>query len=227
MSSPGTKPLSSLDRPILIAVCKTNQFDYSLARTLGYPNSTNYLTGKTNNTSVLSWTGFKGNRTFQDTFDHLHRSGLDDIEFDVTDGNISKRFLIPHGLCKVYEGKAPKIYLQINLRSVKDLFIYHFYVSDPAMVNSFQLPYSLLTGEKIWFETMPNSTLKKYVEYNIQLKETTVRTKDGSCSNYPYHNHASYYNCVGDEMRENILPVLGCMVPWISKKGRSICFICP
>ena len=121
--------------------------------------------------------------------------------------------MIPHGLCKVYKGKLSRL-IEITVDVVTEhVYQYYIYISDPATENLFQLPYSLSSGDKIQFET---SSLTRYVEYNIQLKETSVVTVDGTCTDYPYHNHETYADCVDDELRARILPSRGCMVPWMS-----------
>ena len=40
---------------------------------------------------------------------------------------------------------------------------------------------------------------------------------DGSCTDYPSQTHQNYAACIDAEMRERILPVLGCMVPWMAQ----------
>ena len=45
-------------------------------------------------------------------------------------------------------------------------------------------------------------------------------TDDGSCVDYPNPKYASYSKCVEAELREKILPALGCMVPWMTKKDQ-------
>ena len=49
MTSPGTKPFSSLTKPLQITVCKVRQFNYTRAAELAYSSTTNQ--------TVLSWTG--------------------------------------------------------------------------------------------------------------------------------------------------------------------------
>ena len=75
-----------------------------------------------------------------------------------------------------------------------------------------------MTGDKIEIKT--DFTSKVFVLYRIQLKETSIETGDGSCIEYPNEKHKSYADCVEDELEERILPVLGCMVPWISRKNQ-------
>ena len=221
MSSPGTKTSSALDKSLVAAICKQSQFVYSRADELGYKWSINYLSGETNDESVLSWNGLHGNWTFNEIFNYLYGSNLDEIYIKVSNGTISQRVLLPYGLCKVYEGKPTRA-LNIKFRETSEQTEYFIFLSDSATSLPFQLPYSLLTGDRIKIVLHPNSTVKKYVHYNIQLKETNVRTGDESCWEYPTQIYESYADCVGAEMKEKILPVLGCMIPWISKSDRCV-----
>ena len=61
---------------------------------------------------------------------------------------VTNKFLIPHGNCKVYEMK-PVNYISIKLRSEAKTFEYFVFVSDHHATNSFQLPYSLMSGDTI------------------------------------------------------------------------------
>ena len=82
-----------------------------------------YLTGMTSNASVLSWNGIQGKDTLNNTLKTIFRSGTENIGAPVEEftarsciisgaqnchvkkfGNLTERFLIPHGLCKVYIG---------------------------------------------------------------------------------------------------------------------------
>ena len=216
MISPGTSPFSSLYKPLQITACKLDQFNNTRAAGLAYNGKMYHLAGVSTNESVLTWTGLNENVTFEEAI-HLMYSSTRDIVFstgyfDSINGTISRRFQFPHGDCKVFEGK-PASFMSIKLGPTT--FSHILFISDPTAVSSFQLPYSLMSGDQI--------TLKppEYLDVNIQIKETTVYTDDGSCVDYPNNHHASYADCVDAEMRRWLLPTLGCMIPWMS--GRDAC----
>ena len=131
---------------MLITVCKINQLDYTLLASLGYNTSRNFLSGKLSRKQILSWSGFEGNLSFNDTVDSLYNSGLGNIDMDVK--KVTNKFLIPHGHCKVYEMK-PVSYIEVNIRSEAETSEYFVFVSDPTATNSFQLPHSLMSGDTI------------------------------------------------------------------------------
>ena len=180
---------------------------------------------------MLSWIGLGENQTFAETFNMLFESSLENIEFaegvtisinknfyiEAVIRNLTNRIFVPHGLCKVYELNRPLRYVRIILKDEHSGFEYFAFFSDAAAAIEFQMPYSLLTGDRIRFDVTP---VKKYVDYKIQLKEKSVETGDGSCVDYPTNYYESYAECVDAEVRRKILPALGCMVPWMSLKGQ-------
>ena len=219
MNSLGSIPLENLENPILLAVCKISQFNYSRANSLGYNYSSNYFAGTTNKANVLSWTGIEGNLSFNETFRFLYNSRTSNIYITTDYITYTDRILIPFGLCKVYEVK-PSRQIEVKFLEDNDMFEYAVYVSDPAAATSIQLPYSLYTGERINIKTTGKATMKKFLNYNIQLKEISDVTDDGSCMNYPNQKHKSYSDCVDAEMRELSIPALGCIVPWMPGKNK-------
>ena len=117
-------------------------------------------------------------------------------------GNISDKFIIPTGLCKVFEGKPASI---MRIKPVENV-PHMLFISDPSVTNLFQVPWSLMSGDQV------TSTMKgeigEHVLYTIQLKET-VHSAGVSCVDYPDDHHESYADCVDAEMRNKILPSLG------------------
>ena len=79
------------------------------------------------------------------------------------------------------------------------------------------MPYDMLTGDKIRIKTNPHRHI--YMSYRLQLKKRVTTVNDGTCTNYPTEEHDSYASCIDAEMQGKILPVLGCLVPWIRHQG--------
>ena len=152
---------------------------------------------------------------------YLYNPGVGNIGTILTKAistiKVTNRFLIPHGVCKVYELGMPLGYVRIALKDSAQITEYYVFISDPAAASSFQLPYSTMTGDMIKFK-VENSGKFKF--YNINLKEKVVTTDDGTCTHYPTPNHNSYSDCVDAVMRGRILPVLGCMIPWMARDNQ-------
>ena len=163
----------------------------------------------------MTWTGRQGSLEPAQFFDFLFESKVENIEFVVpSTGDITTRKLVPHGTCKVYEGRAVD-HMSIDLKTDEQSSDYFVQISDPTVTNLFQFPDSFLTGDRI---TIKADNVKKFVDYNVRFKEVRVETNDGSCTDYPTSRYSNYSDCIDTAIREEMLPVLGCMVPWISNK---------
>ena len=181
------------------------------------------MSGNTRNSSIWTWTGLTDDYKFNETFGYLYSPDLDNIEIDfpkteklnkylynlgaknigaivnkaISTIKITTRLLIPHGMCKVYEGR-PLSYVRIALKDSAQMVEYYVFVADPAAANSFQLPYSTMSGDTITFKV---ENVGKFRSYNINLKEKVVTTDDGMCTHYPTSDHNNYSDCVDDEMK--------------------------
>ena len=222
MVSGGRKVMSTLDLPILVTICKTSQFDYARSPLIGYRSSTPFLTGEHNNKTIISWKG-PGNMTYNETRNYLyHISAVKDVYAEYE--NVVTRFFVPYGICTVAEGTPSKLLSEERNRFsfyVKKGGNYVVYITDRASALHFQLQRPLTTGDKIHLDIPDNFTMRKIASYNVELTERQVTIRDGSCTKYPDEaGHASYPDCVEDENRRRILPVLGCMVPWMSDEDQ-------
>ena len=165
----------------------------------------------------MTWTGRQGALEVAEFFDSLYESEVENIKFaEPSTGKITIRKLLPYGTCKVYEGPAPDQML-VHLKTDNDQSSadYIVQISDPTVTNLFQFPDTFLTGDRI---TIKADNAKKFADYNVRFKEVSVETNDGSCTNYPTNQYSNYSDCIDTVIRDRMLPVLGCMVPWISNK---------
>ena len=200
---------------IYASVCRSSQFNVTAARQLGYPKPmfVNYYSGMLTE-SLYSWVGLNANATLNGTIEQLYDARLDKISFQgATPEKVSERFFIPYSYCKVLEGRPNNI-VAITIENNCDDY-YFIFVSDVAAVTNFQLPVYLLTGQKLYLYM--KSSKPKIEHYNIKLKEVSVQTgEEETCTWYPNDAFDNYADCIDVEMREKIMPVLGCMVPWMS-----------
>ena len=84
MSSPGSKTLSALQKPLYVTVCKTSQFNYTHSEDISYRSPRGFIYGQIglnnlHNKSSLSWSGPDGNLTFDQTVSILHNSSLEHV----------------------------------------------------------------------------------------------------------------------------------------------------
>ena len=180
-----------------------------------------YLVGSPNNGTILSWTGTNGNQTVNETQNYLFNSGIESLRHKGLKNN-STRFLLPFGFCSVAEGAPAELVDDgQHKHSVyfKEHGEYFVSISDPKATLQYYLPMPLMTGDRIKVEVGPEETKKHY--FSVHMKEKIVNTADGSCAMYPGHdNFESYSDCVDAENRKRILPIIGCMVPWMSDKDQ-------
>ena len=95
MSTPGTKTLSTLQRPIAITVCKTSQFNFDYSEELTYEYASRFYFGTPSNTSILSWSGPDGDMTFDETVSRLYNSSLEHVYFVRGNENVTAKLLLP------------------------------------------------------------------------------------------------------------------------------------
>ena len=168
----------------------------------------------------MSWTGLRGNLTSQEVLDLLYVGTLPIKEDKLQPRkNITKRFLLPHGNCQVFEGIPPRM-LSIHLdnSNLETASKHEIFIADPSASTRFQVP--LMDGDQIIFKNVGNN-LGEWLLHNIHIEENVNQVGDGSCRTYPNSQFNSYTDCVNAEMKEWILPALGCMPPWIS--GEQTC----
>ena len=211
LSLPGSKKLSE-EMSILVSVCKTSQFDWAELIGLSYKNFGAFYKGQINDTNFLSWSGHYGNMTYNETLNTLLSSGVEHIHFDQNIEALEIKLLLPHGVCKLFRGNTGMKSMLIYIGERSD---YTVTVTDPAAAVNFRLADHMMTGDIIMVKT--DLASKVVVNYLIQLTETSIETGDGSCTDYPNEQYETYADCVEKELENKILPVLGCMVPWISR----------
>ena len=200
-----------------LTLFRSSQFNVSAARQLGYPAPliVMYHSGMLTD-SLYSWVGLNANATLNGTIEQLYDARLEKISFEgATPEQVSERFFLPYSYCKVLKARPYSI-LGIIIENVIDDY-YFIFVSDVAAVTNFQLPVYLLTGQKLYLHM--KSEKPKIEHYNIKLKEISDQTgKEDACTWYPNDAFDNYADCIDVEMREKIMPVLGCMVPWMSSQ---------
>ena len=211
--------LSQLDKHIMVVICRTRQFNREIGKGLGYSSVTSYLTGKTDNASVLSWSGQDGDVNPEDVLHKIFSLGIENITLK-KEINIAKRFFLPFGMCSVVSA-PPKVFLTSNGMYKISLYLngtgdYMVSVLDPEAAPRYQLPFHQMAGITPSIYLRPDQIIRKY--YSIQLTYHRNQASDGSCMNYPdQHGHESFADCIEAENRKKTLPVLGCMLPWMSK----------
>ena len=214
LSSFSTRSLQSLDKPLHITVCKTSQFDYARALGMGYSLQTHFFSGQLSmEPLLLSWTGVRGNLTFNETLHYLYRTDNDKVEFQNPEGNISTKFFLANGFCKKIELNSNQLqdFIIINIKDSKNPQSYRITVSDPDTANSFQL--SHMSGDEILHDTKQGH---RYVDYKIRIREARDETDRDACTQYPNQHHQSLADCVDEYVVAKTKLMFGFSLPFIS-----------
>ena len=219
----GSTSVYSMTSPIQIAICRDNPFNFS--NDYGYAFPSDFFTGNSGNETYLSWAGKSGQLSIHTAINSLFISEIDYISY--VNENFTSHIgpLLPFGACKFYRSKPKDVLVtKKGKRNSISIIIggvgvpFHIYVYDPLAAPSFQLPMPLLAGDHISVKRKPY--VLSYA-YRIVLKGTRNKLNDGSCAKYPDSaGHKTYADCVETEIRGKILPVLGCMPPWMSEKDQ-------
>ena len=226
MISTHTKRFSDLKTDLVLTICNKNQFNYDTASRFGYRRKSDFFMGSHTNNSMLTWRGIGGNITFHEMKDYLFQADLGYIS-DNNDSNWENifvnatsvtNFLLPIGHCraivKLNEVLAHTNKIFVSMKSEN----YAVYVTDAAASVYFQLP---SRSDKITMRA--SSGVKAYKSYSIKLQERNIETGDGQCYKYSSKSHyQSFGSCVDIEYHKRIVPVLGCMVPWMSDKDQCV-----
>ena len=216
-----TRDILALNSPILVTVCKLDQINLESSSKIGYSDEIHYYSGRAGNSNYLSWTG-NGTMAPNDTLNQVFDSKMSSIGTKNGSSWRGTRTVIPYGQCKHIEDIPANIL--IDTTSWKNMFPiyikdsnskYQVFVSDPRAAPKFQLPKPLMTGAKIIAQ---RTQTNKIHYYNIIIKEIRNELEDGSCTHYPdTRGHQTFTACIENENNRIILPVLGCLPPWLSE----------
>ena len=213
MTSMETQNLKTLNRPIKITVCKTNQFSIHRFHSMGYGRLIEFFSGNVSSGGVLSWTGALGNMTFIETLHYLYQGNVANIEFETPNGPIATKFLPFNGFCKIYE-TLPRKYVQIEFQNCKESDTYIVSIYDDAAANSFQL--ASMTGGRIMLDSCKT---RKFVDYNVKLAETRDTSGGDKCVEYPSKYFDSYAACIDAEIIGKTEPVFGYGLPFFTNSS--------
>ena len=222
MTNGASTSIYSLGSPIMIAMCRNVQFNYS--NDLGYVHGSHYFRGKTVNSSFLSWTGMTGNFTANETFLSLFEPFTDKL--DVVKNNITgtDAIMLPHGVCKVFEEEPGKMIKKGHSKKGVHLTVndldndYQIYVYDSKASTKFQVSIPFTNGDNILTKASPTGSVSYY---KITLEVVRHELDDRTCVQYPGSaGHQSFGECVEKENQRKAMPVLGCMPAWMSGKDQ-------
>ena len=157
--------------------------------------------------------------TFKETINYIFRSGTHGRNIFAKFHHTYTTFLIPFGVCTVSKGKPTEL-ISGNKKGftfyIKREGNYIVFITDVASGLHYMIERPLTTGDKMIIDIPANMTMSYQEYYSVELTERQVNSGDGTCTNYPDETgHINYGACVEEENQRKILPVLGCMIPWL------------
>ena len=171
---------------------------------------------------MLSWTGLHGNMTLNQTLHQLYTLNMDDImvfngrdrDQRISQDNITTRFTIANGFCKVLTIK-PNVMgeLDIHLKG-KDSF--KVVVNDPESTNG--LLFSQISGDKMIYD---KEEKERHI-FLVHLKETEDKTGQDSCVEYPNSQYETFSECIKDDIVKKTRTSFGFGLPFFSEKSQMI-----
>ena len=158
----------------------------------------------------INWGGNK-NLTFEAAAKLLFRSNYSNLEFtpDLVTENV---FIWPHGDCK----KKTGIISFNELMITNPGFELKVFITDPARSLYYKISEISMLGTKI---KLTSEILHRF--FLVKVVEKILYKDNEDCADYgPGQEYASLSNCVEEESKRMFVPLLGCMIPWMSDKHK-------
>ena len=207
--------------PPVVYTCQADQFNFTNARSQGYPYLQAFLIGnltlKLNNTMKTSWNGKDGNLTYKDLESYMFTHNYTNLNvYDDIDPSMKKTLLLPQGICmKLNITKSKPTISLITKQKVEVIAV------DPYKAND------------VWTEKDPDSVTtigphtESLYENGIFELEYTVHDSaihDGlTCTDYT-KTKQTYQECISTLIKQKLSSVYGCLPPWIpADESENIC----
>ena len=171
----------------------------------------------------LNWGG-KGNATYDQIIDELYFKIEEDILIPYRfNSTASKLFLPLHGNCVIMRVNHTQLIhphlLAFNSRAGVSVPLEVFVVDLNWSVDYTLVPH---TGEPIVLD-QSNHTHGMFYEFRLKFEQREWTRVGRDCTAYgPEGGFRSYAACVAEAERRRVLPVLGCMLPWMSSSDRCV-----
>ena len=191
-------------------ICFDRAFDYTAAEQIGYRSHSQFLAGKLESSSTLSWRGKYGNMSFDEMASVLYRKNSAQTNLY----NSSRQVLnFLTGFCLLTEPIAVNVYFTI--RSLEPFMVF----LDLRNINfkTQKNPWSTLQAIRTGKDTF------QYGVYEIIYSKQDDTLLDGNtCSDYDKIN-SSHSECFELAIEDYMKSILGCLPPWWPKINNLTC----
>ena len=225
MISSETIPLEKVHNLPSVLICARDQLNWTALNQLGYGKyMLSFYKGTTEyDKNVLTW---GGNRSF--TYQQS-------LNFLYPDNPWNRSMVYYHATAEVLMvayGRCIRVdHYHFNWDDVFPLTIamtgtgligngsIQVWITDPARSLNYRPFEGSMSGDMI-YQTVAraDNPIKEYKRYHIEVEEMHWQEDKQGCTVYGQDGsaHASFAACVEQEDREEFMPVLGCMLPWMS-----------
>ena len=191
--------------PPIITVCPTNQTFSSRVKQLGYPKKGKMFKGFVNciNDSCLSW-GHNLNITFDQLVEQIFDKKLtENIKFSQK-GIEEKVVILPRfGFCKEFSRYDPT--KEVGILNWNPHTAMRIFFTDEKYRSYYSLDFSSHKGNNIIVQHGKHLCLN----VNINIYSSCNIAKDST-------EKVDFQTCVDKKLKEDFLPIIGCVPPWMS-----------
>ena len=158
----------------------------------------------------INWGGHK-NLTFDEAAKLLFHPNYNNIEFN-PHLPFEDVFIWPHGFCKRKTGiiSFDEIMIATPGAAMK------VFITDPGRSLFYKISETSQVGSKIILDSY-----RIHRFFQVKVVEKLLYKDYEHCSDYgPDHEYISLAECVEEEGKRMFVPLLGCMIPWMSDEQR-------
>ena len=146
-----------------------------------------------------------------------------DIEVQTNHGKVRfQSYQLPeyfttfNGFCRQFDHPSIDLHQATEIH-ISALTHYQVFLADPSLFVHYMIHSESLKGDQL--ETWDN----QHNYYSIELEEVHWNPDSGECMVYGTTEsvYASFADCIASEHEEMLTPILGCMVPWLTRPNSS------
>ena len=194
-----------------VYICQVNQFNYTIANSLGYAYNTEYVIGQVMNSNKISWNGNKS--TVKDLNDQIYQ--LDKQILPEVNHETRLIFIQPVGYClEVIDLKAT-----ISIFSTSDTKVT---VINPYIANDIRIEIGDPEADMIEIAPTYYGTYEGLkILLNLEIYDDSIHNGK-ACTDYK-DMESTYGSCLHSEITKSFMDTLGCLPQSIFHNSSENC----
>ena len=192
-----------------IMICPVNQYNATILKEFGFSSEYEMFHGMKANSSTRSW-ATKGGMAFEEMIEAATNNQSLNYSFGLHDG--SHRIFYPrYGYCFMIKTDLAKPLAIENLK-YNELAIF---ITDASKKTYFSRDIPSQTGNRM---DLKRGTLYSY-SISVTIKDMSHKKDSVKCRT---EEDYKYSKCVDAEVHKDLLPILACIPPWLSKNNHCL-----